>query len=264
VKCASATDGRHCFHSEAEGQTWGGIFPPPSRCCHCGMTPQQQHGPHAPRRGIGRTTWFAMVLLLALPVLAHAGEPVPATPCTEIAGFEPCAITWAGYAGSMTLFKPGSDRLVIAFSRVQADLRTGIAGSHLAVRIDTNAQPDGATSTTPASFQSIEARGAFYVPISSVVSLAAVGGASAPLLPTDGAIARKYPAMGGGGLLLGSPRGKTWVFCGAGFDEAAGKGVKFLFAVQIKLRGNVFLVADGSIGGAGSFARQGSALGVSH
>jgi hypothetical protein len=202
---------------------------------------------------------FVAAVLLAFAVSASAEEPKPATPCSpEIPGFEPCVLVGSAYAGTATLFKPNENKFALAFSRLQGDLRTGIGGLHLAARIDVGAQPD---AESKGSFQSVEVRGMLYLPLSSVVSLAAVGGASAPLVSGDGIVC-KYPSLVGGGLLLGSPRARSWAFLGAGLDQAAGNGAKALFAVQFRLRGNTYLIVDGAWGGANSYFRPGSALGT--
>jgi hypothetical protein len=203
----------------------------------------------------------AVLLLLATVARAEDAAPIPATPCTEIPGFIPCSLVVSGYAGTATLFRPGQNKYAIAFSRLQGDLLTGIGRLHLAARIDTSAQPDGADITVSGSFQSIEVRAMAHYPVSPVLSLAVVGGGSAPLLPTTG-VARRYPALYGGGILLGSPRARTWVFAGSGVDQAAGNGVKALFAVQVRIKGSTYFIVDGAWGGAGSYARPGSALGT--
>lgn len=49
--CPSRNDGgQHCYHSTHHGP-WLGIMPPPMKCCFCGQSPQQEHGPYAPDWG---------------------------------------------------------------------------------------------------------------------------------------------------------------------------------------------------------------------
>jgi hypothetical protein len=204
-----------------------------------------------------------LVLGIYLAFVGVVSAQIPANSCTEIPGFYPCDVVWSGYAGSEVLWKPGEDRFVVAFSRLQADV-LGPGTSHVAFRVDVSASPDGDDTTkTSASFQTLEARVAIYAPISAQISLMGIGGANAPLLSMDG-VSLRYPYMYGGGFLLGHPRSRTWLFLGAGADQAAGPGLKLLFAGQVRLRANTYLVFDGSMGGRGAYARNGSALGTAN
>lgn len=36
----------HCYHPTFTGP-WGGITPPPMKCCFCGQSPAAEHGPFA-------------------------------------------------------------------------------------------------------------------------------------------------------------------------------------------------------------------------
>lgn len=47
MPCSNPHSDRHCFH--AHTGPWWGVTPPPRRCCWCGATDADEHGPY---RGI--------------------------------------------------------------------------------------------------------------------------------------------------------------------------------------------------------------------
>jgi hypothetical protein len=45
--CYSSPELRHCYHPVFSG-TWMGVHMPPQKCCWCGKSPEQEHGPYRP------------------------------------------------------------------------------------------------------------------------------------------------------------------------------------------------------------------------
>jgi hypothetical protein len=201
-----------------------------------------------------------LVVVLLLATVARADEPIPTSPCGPVpAGFQECSLVTAGYAGSEMLYKAGANKIASAFARTQADL-LGPWGSHFVGRADVSVTPDD-TATKQSSFQTVEASLGLYRPVSPYVSLMVVGSVAMPLIAGTEA-ARPHPAMYAGGLMLGSPRAKSFLFVGAGIDQAAGAGLKCIAGGQLRVRGNTYISVRATIGGPQSYVKQGSLLGT--
>lgn len=207
------------------------------------------------------TIAFWVLLTLWCAAFTFAQEPTPEpTPSVVGLGFK----TWA-----MSLWKPGTDRTFVAGARAEAwwHPRDGFS---VDLRVDASALSDGGASKVsladPASFTTLELYVApRYTAVyldpghHPLVDLVVLYGYT---IPTEGKeiTLESYPKVYGGGLVLHVRGG--WAMLAVGAHEAAGPGLKLLVSGDIPVGGGVSMVADGAVGGPGTFLRTGVAYAV--
>lgn len=208
------------------------------------------------RRDVLRNIGFLCALIVLLLVFGGRAEPAEAEPTpTPTAG-----MTFQSWA--MTLMKPGTDRTFIAGARAHAYWQVQERVT-LDIRIDASAISDGGAVPEfkdPASFSTLELYAAARVRVVGPLSLIALGGY---VLPTEGGqveVIEQYPVVVGGGIHVATPG--RWAMIAFGRDDAAGPGLKVLVSGESRIDGRLSVVADGALGGAGSFLRAGVAVKV--
>lgn len=193
------------------------------------------------------------------PVLADVSaesEPHPAPAGREF--------SWSSMSYSQTLIAAGiEDRHVLVGARVGARVPLPL-GLWLAGRADASALGDGQTDPGPVdilkpdTYSTLEAHLALWGRVWGPVSVVAIVGGAAAIEAGGLAPSDRYPMSGGGGFRL--DYGDAYLITAAGVHESSGSGPRLLVAAHVPIHGGMVGIADGAIGGQGSFLRVGIGL----
>jgi hypothetical protein len=141
---------------------------------------------------------------------------------------------------------------------------TGPADVHVFGRVDASAIGDGGAVdveiSDPSTFSTLEAYVGAWRHVWGPVGAAAVVGGAVPLEGGEIVALERYPKTFGVGVIAGHHASGAWAIAMLGRHEAAGDGLKLIFSGEIPIDGRVSSVADGAIGGQGSFVRLGAAV----
>lgn len=195
----------------------------------------------------------AVLLVSLIGGLVFAEEAQPAPDCMP--GFYCNEILVTAYSGTETLYKPGKDRYVNAFERIQVDA-SGPLGVHLIGRAELGAQPENKDSYVSAEFYV----GAYH-PIANSVALAGLYGYILPIGAGPGDTKPENNSeVFAGGLMLGRPRSRAWMFVGVGKHGSTQPGTRLILSGQLPLKGNVFAVGEAVLRGPAPMASTGIAF----
>lgn len=177
------------------------------------------------------------------------------------------SFSWASYSYTQTQIQSNvEDQRLIIGARIGARVPLP-GGAWLAARADASALGDGQAIGErppvdifrPETYQTLEGHVALWAPVSGPVSAVGLFGAAVALLNGRPDPADRYPLMYGGGARVDV--GSAWAIAAVGVHQASGDGLRLLVAAHVPLGGGATAaIADGALGGEGSFVRAGVAV----
>lgn len=216
-------------------------------------------GDDGDRFGLVDLIWVVLIALAFWAALSSGACAAEGAPVASV----------SASAGTEMLFRPDVPRKFEVFARAQADIPVVTCRPctdptfHLFIRADksvlTEERPDVFHAAT-VQFDTLEVYGGAYRRLFGHVQVVGLYGYLVPLQPSK--VTEEYPETYGGGFIVGEPTSGRWVLLIAGKHDAAGDGVKFMFAGQMPIDGRITLVSDGVVGGPKGFVRVGIALAV--